>query len=260
MGCCTSSDDPSALDATEEKKTSESIPKMDVVSSFKFGRTLGQGASCRVVQAQAKDDAEVQVAIKIMDKERAITKKLYHREVSILEQLTPDVAAPHKGILPFMGHGEDDDSFYIVTRLLYGGELFDRIVSKEEDYKITERVAVKLVLDMLEAVKYCHDQGIVHRDLKPENFVFANKRVDSDLVLIDYGCARIVAEDEVIEDVVGLYAFSHTRTCAHFRILAQALRTTWRPSWRRRRWRTTPRRGRRCPGLRRPRSRARVRY
>ncbi len=50
---------------------------------------------------------------------------------------------------------------------------------------------------MLEAVKYCHGNNIAHRDLKPENF-------DSDIVLIDYGCARIVNDDEVIEYVVGM--------------------------------------------------------
>ena len=42
------------------------------------------------------------------------------REMSILEQLTPDVAVPHKGVLPYMCHGKDDDSYYIVTRLHEG--------------------------------------------------------------------------------------------------------------------------------------------
>mmetsp|Transcript_10141 Transcript_10141/g.9153 ORF Transcript_10141/g.9153 Transcript_10141/m.9153 type:complete len:576 (-) Transcript_10141:291-2018(-) len=202
MGCCVGTDEETKQEIEEEKKTQE-IEKIDVVGSYKFGRTLGSGASCRVVQATNKDDAQIQVAIKIMDKERSITKKLYHREVNILEKLTPDIQKPHKGILPFMGHGEDTDSYYIVTKLLYGGELFDRIVSKEEEYKITEKIAVKLICDMLEAIKYCHDNNIVHRDLKPENFVFASTRVESDIVLIDYGCARIVTDDEIIEDVVG---------------------------------------------------------
>ena len=129
-------------------------------------------------------------------------------QVAILKQLTPNIHKPHKGILPFLGHGEDEESYYIVTRLLSGGELFDRIVSKDDEYKITEKVAVKLVCDMLEAVKFCHDHNVVHRDLKPENFVFASKSVDSDVVLIDYGCARIVDDDEVIDDVVGTHSLS----------------------------------------------------
>jgi len=207
--CCSGGDGAQELSAeAEEKKMTgddEAVEatEIDVVGRYRFGRTLGQGASCRVVQAQSKGDSSVEAAIKIMDKERSMTQKLYDREVSILKQLTPNIHKPHKGILPFLGHGEDEESFYIVTRLLSGGELFDRIVSKDEEYKITEKVAVKLVCDMLEAVKFCHDHDVVHRDLKPENFVFASKAVDSDVVLIDYGCARIVADDEVIDDVVG---------------------------------------------------------
>jgi len=208
--CCSGGDGAQELGAeAEEKKMTgdddepvEAV-EFDVVSRYRFGRTLGQGASCRVVQAQSKNDSSVEAAIKIMDKERSMTQKLYDREVSILKQLTPNIHKPHKGILPFLGHGEDEESFYIVTRLLSGGELFDRIVSKDDEYKITEKVAVKLVCDMLEAVKFCHDHDVVHRDLKPENFVFASKAVDSDVVLIDYGCARIVTDDEVIDDVVG---------------------------------------------------------
>eukprot|EP01084_Bolivina_argentea_P012782 23926_1 len=157
MGACCSGTENNVereKEKAEEQKTEE-IEKIDVVNVYKFGRTLGSGASCRVVEATNKDNVEEQVAIKIMDKERSITKKLYHREVNILEKLTPNVSKPHKGILPFMGHGEDQDSYYIVTRLLYGGELFDRIVSKDDEYKITEKIAAKLVCDMLEALKYC---------------------------------------------------------------------------------------------------------
>jgi len=203
--CCSGDGGAQPIEAEEDKKSEEPevSQEIDVVGTYRFGRTLGQGASCRVVQAEKKDMASFEAAIKIMDKERSMTKKLYDREVAILKQLTPNIHKPHKGILPFLGHGEDEDSYYIVTRLLSGGELFDRIVSKDDDYKITEKVAVKLVCDMLEAVKFCHDNGVVHRDLKPENFVFASKSVDSDVVLIDYGCARIVEDDEVIDDVVG---------------------------------------------------------
>eukprot|EP01083_Nonionella_stella_P113712 335355_1 len=193
----------------DAEKALEEITKLDM-NAYRFGRTLGSGASCRVVEGHNKLDGmpglldvSQMVAIKIMDKGRPVIKKLFNREVNILHALTPDISNPPKGILPFMGYGEDDDSYYVVTRLLTGGELFDRIVSKDDKYKITEKIAVKLALAMLEGIKYCHDNNIVHRDVKPENWVFANKGIDSDLVLIDFGCARIVSDDEIVDDVVG---------------------------------------------------------
>ena len=33
----------------------------------------------------------------------------------------------------------------------------------------------------------CHKHGVMHRDLKPENFLFANKKENSPLKVIDFG-------------------------------------------------------------------------
>merc|ERR1719495_3138565 len=56
---------------------------------------------------------------------------------------------------------------------------------------------------MLKAIECCHDQNIVHRDLKPENFVFKSKSADSEMVLIDFGCAKVVEDSKEYRDLVG---------------------------------------------------------
>lgn len=61
--------------------------------------------------------------------------------------------------------------FYIVTELVQGGELFDRIVSKVH---YNEKQARDLVKIFLETIAYIHDLGIVHRDLKPENLLLTS--------------------------------------------------------------------------------------
>ena len=45
--------------------------------------------------------------------------------------------------------------------LCTGGEVFDRIVEKENYSETEARVAVRQVV---EAIKVCHDHGIVHRE------------------------------------------------------------------------------------------------
>lgn len=63
---------------------------------------------------------------------------------------------------------EEGNEFYIVTELVEGGELFDRIVSKAHYNEKSARDLVKL---MLETIDYVHRSGFVHRDLKPENLL-----------------------------------------------------------------------------------------
>lgn len=68
-----------------------------------------------------------------------------------------------------------------------GGELFDRIVANT---KFNESYARNLMRQMLGAIKHLHDNGIVHRDLKPENYLMADKGVDSECKLIDFGLSK----------------------------------------------------------------------
>jgi len=66
---------------------------------------------------------------------------------------------------------DEGNEFYIVTELVEGGELFDRIVSKTH---YTEKEARDLVKLFIETMAYIHQQGIVHRDLKPENLLLTS--------------------------------------------------------------------------------------
>jgi calcium-dependent protein kinase len=167
-----------------------------ITKRYEFGRTLGKGASCRVVEAKSKNGKNAsKVAIKIMSKAKPISKDLYNHEINILKNLK------HPNILSLVSYEEDIAFYYIITKLCEGGELFDRIVDKNS--KITEKQAAHLLRDSLIALKYCHDRNIVHRDLKPENFVFETKAEDSPIVLIDFGVAKQVGDDEEVPDLVG---------------------------------------------------------
>ena len=66
---------------------------------------------------------------------------------------------------------DEGNEFYIVTELVAGGELFDRIVAKTH---YTEKEARDLVKMFLETMAYMHEAGVVHRDLKPENLLLCS--------------------------------------------------------------------------------------
>ena len=66
---------------------------------------------------------------------------------------------------------EEEHDFFIITELVEGGELFDRIVSKSH---YSEQEARDLVKLFLETMSYMHGQNVVHRDLKPENLLLTS--------------------------------------------------------------------------------------
>lgn len=108
---------------------------------------------------------------------------------------------------------DEGSDFYIVTELVEGGELFDRIVSKAH---YTEKEARDLIKIMLETMDYMHKTGVVHRDLKPENLLLCTGNTlntmfelktmlivvvlllsetdDSDIKIADFGFAKRVKD------------------------------------------------------------------
>lgn len=125
---------------------------------------LGEGEHC-VVRKGAHKTTNRQYAIKII-----LRYKLCQRleedaqeEISILKELN------HEHIIHLYEVFKDPKHYYLVTELLQGGDLFDGIFSKANNYN--EKEARNVCKILLTAVAYIHSKGIAHRDLKPENLL-----------------------------------------------------------------------------------------
>lgn len=80
-----------------------------------------------------------------------------------------------------------EDRIYLVLELLEGGELFDRIVEKEN---YSEKEASEAIKPIVDTIRYCHQLGIIHRDLKPENLLYQTDDENSQIKVTDFGLAR----------------------------------------------------------------------
>ncbi|KAI1653034.1 calcium/calmodulin-dependent protein kinase 1 [Daldinia decipiens] len=167
-------------------------------AKYRFGRTLGAGTYGIVREA---DGPNGKVAIKII-----LKKNVKGNEQMVWDELDMLQRLKHPHIVRFVDWFESRDKWYIVTELATGGELFDRIC---EQGKFTEKDASQTIRQVLDAVSYLHDRNVVHRDLKPENLLYLSKDSDSDLVLADFGIAKMLdTKDEVLTTMAGSFGYA----------------------------------------------------
>ena len=91
----------------------------------------------------------------------------------------------HPGIVAVYDYGEDDGSAYIAMEFVEGGGLREYF---HQQIKVPLPNAVSIMVQLLEALDYAHEQGVVHRDIKPANIMLTTI---GRLKITDFGIARI---------------------------------------------------------------------
>jgi calcium/calmodulin-dependent protein kinase I len=56
---------------------------------------------------------------------------------------------------------------------------------------------------MTEAIQYLHSLNIVHRDLKPENLLFKSRGSTSDIMVTDFGLAKLCTDEAALKTACG---------------------------------------------------------
>ncbi|KAM8998043.1 ribosomal protein S6 kinase alpha-6 isoform 6-T6 [Ara ararauna] len=94
----------------------------------------------------------------------------------------------HPNIITLKDVYDDGRFIYLVTELMKGGELLDRILRQKF---FSEREASAVLYTIAKTVDYLHCQGVVHRDLKPSNILYMDDSNNADSIRIcDFGFAK----------------------------------------------------------------------
>lgn len=110
-----------------------------------------------------------------------------------------------KNILLMIDYFETKDSFYLVTDLAAGGELFNRIT----DNGVLSAAETRAILaTLLTTLVHLHDNGVVHRDIKAENILFKSRSSRPSLMLLaDFGHAVILKDGKLAYDCGGTLSY-----------------------------------------------------
>mmetsp|Transcript_9299 Transcript_9299/g.19867 ORF Transcript_9299/g.19867 Transcript_9299/m.19867 type:complete len:358 (+) Transcript_9299:60-1133(+) len=183
--------------AAPDRKTPEIFSQatvQDFLERYEVGETVGVGGFAVVKKGRNKKTGEP-VAIKVVDKSRyAAGDNSLEREIQVL------LKVDHPNCIKLYDVYITPRKVYIVTELVTGGELLDRVTEKGN---YTERDAANLIRQILDGVAYLHSQGIVHRDLKLENMVMLNERDDSPVKIADFGLSKFFSPETVLSTMCG---------------------------------------------------------
>ncbi|XP_076976942.1 ribosomal protein S6 kinase alpha-2 isoform X2 [Tamandua tetradactyla] len=118
-------------------------------------------------------------AVKIIDK----SKRDPSEEIEILLRY-----GQHPNIITLKDVYDDGKCVYLVTELMRGGELLDRILRQR---CFSEREARDVLCTIAKTMDYLHAQGVVHRDLKPSNILYMDESGNPEAIRIcDFGFAK----------------------------------------------------------------------
>jgi eukaryotic-like serine/threonine-protein kinase len=159
--------------------------QMAITSGTKLGpynvqSLLGSGGMGEVYRASDSRLDRI-VAIKVLPASYSADAERLQR---FGQEARSAAALNHPNILSIFDIGEERGAPYIVSELLEGQTLRERIRSGP----LTSRKAIDYALQVARGLAAAHEKGIVHRDLKPENLFLTN---DDRVKILDFGLAKL---------------------------------------------------------------------
>ena len=103
----------------------------------------------------------------------------FQQEAVVLARL----AHPH--LVGVTDYFQEGGNVYLVMRFVEGESLASWI---ERHGPVPEPQVVAWMVQLLDALSYCHSEGILHRDIKPQNIII---RPDGGAVLVDFGLVKL---------------------------------------------------------------------
>jgi tRNA A-37 threonylcarbamoyl transferase component Bud32/Tol biopolymer transport system component len=126
-----------------------------------------------------------EVAIKVLPQALSLDADRLRR---FEQEALATAALNHPNILAVFDIGTNEGSPYVVSELLEGETLRDRLRSGP----VVVRKALDYALQIAHGLAAAHEKGIIHRDLKPEN-LFLTK--DGRVKILDFGLAKLTQPD-----------------------------------------------------------------
>ncbi|MCA9791442.1 MAG: protein kinase [Candidatus Eremiobacteraeota bacterium] len=157
------------------------------IGNYKIVRELGRGAMGTVFLAH-QESLGRDLAIKVLAPE-------FTRDPQFVERFKREgrVAANlrHPNIVSIVDADSRDGRYFIVMEYV-GDKDLRELLNREG--KLSVRLSIKMIDQVLQALQHAHDKGVVHRDVKPANVLL---RSAEEVALSDFSIAHIKDGDRL---------------------------------------------------------------
>ena len=153
---------------------------------YEIVQAIGAGGMGQVYKAR---DTRLNrfVAIKVLPEHLSQNPELkarFEREAQTLASLS------HPHICPVFGVGQQDGTDYLVMEFLEGQTLAQRL----EKGALALDEALKIAIEIADALDKAHRQGVIHRDAEPSNVMLTKTGAK----LLDFGLAKLKPSAQMV--------------------------------------------------------------
>jgi eukaryotic-like serine/threonine-protein kinase len=149
---------------------------------FELQATLGRGGMATVYRAWdrvGQRPCAVKVLSELLSEDEQFRRR-FRQEATAARGLT------HPNIVSVDDWGEAGSHHYIVMEYVAGGTLRDLL---RRHGRLPQALALRMAVEVADALAHAHARGVVHRDIKPENLLLAE---DGRIKVADFGIARTI--------------------------------------------------------------------
>ncbi len=171
----------------EEIRPTQQIPGYQILSK------LGAGAMATVFKARQLSLDRL-VAIKVLPKrfsENPEYVERFYKEGKAAAKLN------HANIVQAFDVGESGGYHYFVMEYVEGHTIYDELAGGKV---FGEAEALKIAIEIAEALAHSHERGLIHRDVKPKNIMITTEGVAK---LADMGLARLAEDTQAAQAEAG---------------------------------------------------------
>ncbi|XP_051569009.1 peripheral plasma membrane protein CASK-like isoform X5 [Myxocyprinus asiaticus] len=164
---------------------------------YELCEVIGKGPFS-VVRRCINRDTGQRFAVKIVDvasftSSPGLSTEDLKREASICHMLK------HPHIVELLETYSSDGMLYMVFEFMDGADLCFEIVKRADaGFVYSEAVASHYMRQILEALRYCHDNNVIHRDVKPHCVLLASKENSAPVKLGGFGVAIQLGESGLV--------------------------------------------------------------